>query len=86
MLQLINKILDLSRIETDQIEAYPKDINVLAVVNSCAKMAGLQAKKASITLLFDMSDPLPALHTDRLHIKQIIVNLLSNAVKFTPEI
>ena len=76
MLQLINKILDLSRIEADQIEAYPEDINVLAVVNSCAKMAGLKAKKAGITLLIDMSDPLPALRTDRLHMKQIIVNLL----------
>ena len=50
MLQLVNKILDLYRIEADQIEAYPEDINGLAVVNSCAKMAGLKAKKAGITM------------------------------------
>ena len=48
MLQLTNKILDLSRIEADQIEAYPEGINVLVVVNSCAKMSGLSAKKAGI--------------------------------------
>ena len=42
-------------------------------------------KKAGITLLIDMSDPLPVLHADPLHMKQTILNLLLNVVKFTPE-
>jgi signal transduction histidine kinase len=48
-------------------------------------MAEFQAKKAGITLLIDMLDPLPALRADPLHMKQTIVSLLLNAVKFTPE-
>ncbi|HLH42440.1 MAG TPA: ATP-binding protein [Bryobacteraceae bacterium] len=84
LLELINDILDLSKIEAGRLELRAEAFDLgEAVEESVASFRAL-ARAKSIAI----ETQLPAnvvLEADRLRIKQIVVNLLSNAVKFTPE-
>jgi len=84
LLQLINDILDLSKIEAGRLEIHPDPTDLR---DSCAFLRtvfGEQAVRKSLQLTFDLAPDLPpALLLDRLRLRQVLVNLLGNAVKFT---
>jgi PAS domain S-box-containing protein len=83
LLELINDILDLSKIEAGKIELRPEPLDLAALVEealSSIRSLG-QAKSLAIETHIASMSPVQA---DPLRIKQILVNLLSNAVKFTP--
>jgi PAS domain S-box-containing protein len=84
LLDLINDILDLSKIEAGRLELRPEPFHLAAMVTeSIASVRGLaEAKSIALETLLDV--PM-AIEADRLRVKQVLVNLLSNAVKFTPE-
>ncbi len=84
LLELINDILDLSKIESGRLNLRPEAFDVSAVVNeSVTSVRPLaEAKKIRIGTGVKVSS---ALMADRLRVKQVLVNLLSNAVKFTPD-
>jgi PAS domain S-box-containing protein len=84
LLQLINDILDLSKIEAGRLELRPEPFDVATVVTeSLASIRTLaDAKMLSLETVLDVP---AALEADRLRVKQVLVNLLSNAVKFTPD-
>jgi PAS domain S-box-containing protein len=83
LLELVNDILDLARIEAGRmpvhLEAVPLGPLVESVVDSVEPLA--RAKR--LELRIDVPAEIPALITDRTRVKQIVLNLLSNAVKFT---
>ncbi|HEU0296373.1 MAG TPA: PAS domain S-box protein [Anaerolineales bacterium] len=88
LLELINDILDLSKVEAGMFDYYPQIISVDEICRSSLSFVRSQALKKSITLLYDNSDQEAAtsnLSADPRRLKQILVNLLNNAVKFTPE-
>lgn len=83
LLQLINDILDLARIEAGRIEFRPEEFcaaDAIAEVNSVMKGIG---QKRQVAIRFDDDGDVPHLFHDRSRFKQIIFNLLSNAVKFS---
>jgi len=84
LLELINDILDISKIEADRLELYPEAFDFTALVaESLASIRSLaEAKSHTLETAVDVPT---AVDADRLRIKQVLVNLLSNAVKFTPE-
>ena len=85
LLEIINDILDLSKIETGQVALREEEIDVPEVVHGCLKLIGERAKSAGVDLIADFdTETYPVLLADRRMLKQILVNLLSNAVKFTP--
>ena len=85
LLEIINDILDLSKIETGQVALREEEIDVPAAVRSCLKLLKERAKSAGVELVADFGNgAYPLLRADRRMLKQILVNLLSNAVKFTP--
>ena len=85
LLEIINDILDLSKIETGQVALHEEEIDVPDVVRSCLKLLKERAKSAGVELVADFGNgAYPLLRADRRMVKQILVNLLSNAVKFTP--
>ena len=83
LLDLINDILDLSKIESGKAELHEDDIEVAPLLRSALNMVHERATSGGITLETEIPDGLPALYADARKLKQILVNLLSNAVKFT---
>ncbi|MEK3991619.1 substrate-binding domain-containing protein [Robertmurraya sp. FSL R5-0851] len=86
LLNLINDILDLSRIESGQIKVSIKEIDLLTIINECINIVQPQANKKRISIhnqlnqwqnIFVLADPI--------RLKQIFLNLLDNAIKYNRE-
>ena len=84
LLELINDVLDLSKIESGRLTLRMEVFDFPVVLEESLGSIRPQAYGKSQTIETDVVSPLP-LEADRLRIKQVLVNLLSNAVKFTPE-
>ena len=85
LLELINEILDLSKLEAGQLTLDEEDVDLHATVWSCVNLMEEQAKRLKIQLSINVDRGLPRIHADSRRMRQILLNLLSNAVKFTPE-
>jgi len=85
LLQVINDILDVSKIEAGRFEISEKEFDVVVIAESCLRIADGWRDRAGKTLDVDIADHLPALNADPRVFKQIVLNLLSNAMKFTDE-
>lgn len=84
LLEVINDILDISKIETGKFEIREDVIAVARVVDACVRLVQGRAAEAGVALAVGVGDDLPPLRADERMVKQILLNLLSNAVKFTP--
>jgi signal transduction histidine kinase len=84
LLQLINDILDLSKIEAGMIDLRPEALPVAQAVEEVLTVHRELASKNTQEFQADISPNLPPLTADPIRFKQILVNLLSNAMKFTP--
>lgn len=84
LLNLINEILDLSRVEAGRYELNEEPVNIVNLVEDCTHLVGLRAQERSITIVTNFEDNMPRLWSDERAIRQIMLNLLSNAIKFTP--
>ncbi|OUD12509.1 ATP-binding protein [Thioflexithrix psekupsensis] len=84
LLNLINDILDLSKIEAERIELYIKPFHLHAFMNSICELFTIRAEQKGIKFQFIPLSPLPSgVMGDEKRLRQILINLLSNAVKFT---
>lgn len=84
LLGLINDILDISKIESGEMELFEEPVDIAQIVRSSLTLVKTRAEGGGVKLENDATNPLPALFADARKIKQIVINLLSNAVKFTP--
>jgi signal transduction histidine kinase len=84
LLNLINDVLDISKIEVNKIDLAEDEVDVPAVIDSCLRLMRDRATAAGVTIAVKMPEILPALNGDDRRLKQILLNLVSNAVKFTP--
>lgn len=85
LLDLINDLLDLAKIEAGRLEIYPETTNIYDVCEGLLALMRPQADKKNIALSLLASPTMPAIETDPGRFQQIVFNLLSNAVKFTPD-
>lgn len=86
LLQIINDILDISKIESGKLEIEPFNFKPYRELMSIAELFQVKAAEKEITFTIDYGQRIPELlYGDALRIKQILTNLLSNAIKFTPE-
>ncbi len=85
LLNLINELLDLSRIEAGKYELNEEAVNLVDIADDCRRMLDIRAKAKGVELIFDYEKNLPLLWGDGRAIRQVILNLLSNAIKFTPQ-
>lgn len=85
LLQLINDILDLSKVEAGKLELIRTSFRVARALENVQTIVRTLAYKKSIALRFDLAAALPELFADEAKFKQIMYNLLSNAIKFTPD-
>ncbi len=85
LLDIINDILDLAKIESGQLELYEEDVDIPNAINQCVRMVEDRAARQGVEVKVETEESLPFLWADERKVKQILLNLLSNAVKFTPE-
>ena len=85
LLQLINDVLDIAKVEAGKMELHPETFPVRKAVEEVATVIKSIAQKKRIVVGIEMSDGLDAVTIDQHKFKQVLYNLLSNAVKFSDE-
>ncbi len=85
LLNLINELLDLSRIEAGKYDLNEEAVSLVDIAEDCRRMMELRAKSKGIELAYNVGNNLPKLWGDERAIRQVVLNLLSNAIKFTPQ-
>jgi two-component system, cell cycle sensor histidine kinase PleC len=83
LLNIINEILDLSRIEAGRYELNEEAVDLASVADECRHMLDIRAKAKTIALKTQMEPQLPRIWADERAVRQAILNLVANAIKFT---
>lgn len=83
LLQLINDILDLSKIEAGILEFVYSNVDVAELIGEVQQSAALRVTLASVSISIEEQIPELWLHTDRNRLMQVLSNLTTNAIKFT---
>ena len=82
---ILNDLLDLSRIESGRIEFKFQNIKLQEIIELAASSLGPHADVKSIQIDVELPQSLPAIYGDQEKIEQILTNLIGNAIKFTPD-
>ncbi len=85
LLELINDILDLSKIEAGKLELQIAPVSCISLCDSSLIFVKQQAIKKNIEISVEVAANLPEIIVDERRFRQILINLLNNAVKFTPD-
>jgi signal transduction histidine kinase len=85
LLELLNEILDLSKVEAGRMELEPALFSVAEALAYTLSLVRERATQHGISLELDLADDVGDIRADPLRFKQVVLNLLSNAVKFTPD-
>ncbi|MEH6547516.1 MAG: ATP-binding protein, partial [Sneathiella sp.] len=83
LLEVINDVLDVAKIEAGQLNLSERNMGLPATVASCIRMLSVRAFDAGVKLSSDIPSDMPGFLGDETRIKQILVNIASNAIKFT---
>jgi signal transduction histidine kinase len=81
---VINDILDISKIEGGRLELRDEPVSIVDMLESCRRIIAAMAETTGVALSLDVPASLPLIRCDALRFRQILLNLMSNAVKFTP--
>jgi signal transduction histidine kinase len=84
LLDVIGDILDISKVETGNLELAEGEVELAEVITKSVRLVQERAQDAGVNLKIEGKD-VPIIYADERLLKQCLVNLLSNAVKFTPE-
>ncbi len=84
LLELINDILDITKIEAGKLEVHLHPASITLLCHSCISTIQRMAEAKSILLSSEIEPDLPVVLLDERLLRQVLINLLSNAVKFTP--
>jgi PAS domain S-box-containing protein len=84
LLELINDILDLAKIEAGKLEIQDGEVDVRHAIDASLRFVKERANNAGVALKTGIDAGLPMLRADERMVKQMLINLLTNAVKFTP--
>ncbi len=85
LLELINDILDLSKVEAEKVELDLEEIDPVPVLRNLLEIVRSIAREKGLALELDLQGELPPIVVDEGRLKQVLYNLLSNAIKFTEE-
>ena len=85
LLDLVNVVLDLSRVEADRYRLTRVELDPGAVARECAGLMSQSVDAAGLRLRLEVAENLPMCRLDARALRQILINLLSNAIKFTSD-
>jgi cell cycle sensor histidine kinase DivJ len=83
LLAVVNGVLDMSKIDTDNFEITPEPFAPAQVIAGCCDLVAVQAREAGVQVERLASDDLPEMIADKRALNQILLNLLSNAIRFS---
>jgi signal transduction histidine kinase len=83
LLELINDILDLSKIEAGKMTLYPETFEIATLINNVVSTVKPAVEKNGNSLELDYDRELGTMYADQTRVRQVLLNLLSNAAKFT---
>ncbi|WP_119168754.1 PAS domain-containing sensor histidine kinase [Algihabitans albus] len=83
LLELINDILDIAKIEAGKLEIHPEIVELDEVLEACRRLCAVKARERDIELQLDIAGGAQFVYADMRALKQILFNLLSNAIKFS---
>jgi len=83
LLELINDILDLSKIEAKKMKIFPRKFDIRKVVDEAVGTVYPTIKEKGLELIIRMPENSSEIYSDRAKAEQVLINLLSNAAKFT---
>ncbi len=84
LLDIINDVLDMSKIEAGKVELIESEVSVTEVFASVNRIMSDRARAAALNLKTEIEDKMPHFRGDQRLLRQILINLVSNAVKFSP--
>lgn len=84
LVQMVNELLDLSRIESGAAVVHLDDVDLGRLATASTERLRLFADRQGVPLRVDVPEPVPAVRGDEARLGQVLVNLLHNAVKFSP--
>lgn len=85
LLDLINDLLDIAKIEAGKMETRPSDLVVSDLFEGLVSLLKPLCEQKKLTIAAQASPDVPIVHTDPARLQQVLYNLLSNAIKFSPE-
>jgi cell cycle sensor histidine kinase DivJ len=83
LLNVVNDILDMSKLEAGKFKIVKEPFDVAPLVKSCCDLMRHTAEQRSVSLIMDVAPGIPELPADKRACKQMLINLISNAIKFT---
>lgn len=84
LLEIINDILDISKIESGKFEIQSAPCRPAEIINDIVSLMQVKAKRKGLTISAEFVEPMvDTIHSDALRLKQVLLNLVSNAIKFT---
>jgi cell cycle sensor histidine kinase DivJ len=84
LLELINSVLDMSKIEAGKLELFEEVFDLDEVAESALRFVKLAAERAGVALKLSIGPGAGTIYADKRAVKQMLINLLSNGIKFTP--
>lgn len=84
LLQLVNDVLDVSKLEAGRFELQESECDIETIVRSATRLVSRQAEKAGVRIYVTVAPGIPFVMGDARRLQQSILNLVSNAVKYTP--
>ncbi|HEY4941572.1 MAG TPA: PAS domain-containing sensor histidine kinase [Rhizomicrobium sp.] len=84
LLELINSVLDMSKIEAGKLDLFEEVFDLAETAESAVRFVKLHAERAGVALKLSVEPGAGTIFADKRSIKQVLINLLTNGVKFTP--
>jgi two-component system, NarL family, sensor histidine kinase BarA len=85
LLELINDLLDIAKIEAGKLDVRPSELSLSDLFEGLAALLKPLAEKKRLTIVASVASDIPIVRTDPARLQQVLYNLLSNAIKFSPE-
>lgn len=83
LLQLINDVLDLSKVEAGKLEFFPESVDLALLIKEVTAILQTSANRLGVAICTEIDERVAQLHIDPARLKQVLYNYLSNAIKFT---
>lgn len=84
LLNLINDILDLSKVENKKVELKKSEFSLKGLIEETVQLLGINARQKGLDLSFKVDDAIDtSIYSDKLRLQQVLINLIGNAIKFT---